>query len=84
MKARRHQPKDEAVHTAERVIIGHCPRCGRVLVVLNSHEVWPWIQCVCDWEGATTDFHHERYVRLIPMRGDYGGDPEAAADKPAG
>lgn len=65
MKAQPHKPANNPVHTAERAIFGHCSTCGRVLIILNSHEVWPWIECTCGWEGPTTalDFAHTRIVR---------------------
>ena len=37
-----------------RVIVGHCPDCGAVLVVENWHESWPLVECECSWTGATT------------------------------
>lgn len=64
MKAQAHKPSDNAVRTADRVLIGKCPGCRRVLVVLNAHETWPWVECVCEWQGSTTDFAHVRYERL--------------------
>lgn len=72
MKARRHDGQEaNAVHSADRVLAGHCPRCGRVLIILNNHEVWPYVQCTCDWAGATTDFDHTRLVRRTdPNEGD--------------
>jgi endogenous inhibitor of DNA gyrase (YacG/DUF329 family) len=44
-----------AVHQPERVIVGNCPDCGRVIVVLNNREVWPFIECECGARLQTTD-----------------------------
>lgn len=38
----------------QRVLIGTCPYCGRVCVVLNNHGSWPLVECECGWTGATT------------------------------
>ena len=45
----------------ERVLLGHCPVCGRVVVVENHHEVWPLVNCRCGWDGATDEIAD--YVR---------------------
>lgn len=36
-----------------RVIVGNCPACGSVLLVVNNGESWPWLACACGWEGDT-------------------------------
>lgn len=41
-----------------RVIVGHCPKCLRVLVVENHYETWPLVRCKCEWEGTTTQIHN--------------------------
>lgn len=47
---------------AERVVIGLCPRCRAVIVVLNWHESWPLAHCECSWVGATTQLaDRQRY-----------------------
>lgn len=39
-----------------RVIIGNCPRCGSVVLVVNTGGVWPLVKCSnCDWAGDTHD-----------------------------
>jgi hypothetical protein len=49
---------------AERVVIGLCPRCRAVLVVLNWREAWPLAYCECSWVGATTELaDRQRYER---------------------
>ena len=49
---------------ADRVIVGFCPDCKRVVVVMNNHETWPLVPCTCGWEGATTDISNRtRFVR---------------------
>lgn len=64
---------------SERVIVGHCPECARVAVVLNSHEVWPVVRCACGWAGATTELDHkvrmENGGRIIDL---YNPEPGAA------
>lgn len=55
-------------YSASRVLAGHCPECGKVLVVFNDGESWPLVACSCGWRGATTEFPS---VRL---------DPEGARD----
>lgn len=37
-----------------RVLVGHCPECGRVCVVENDYRSWPLVHCACGWTGATT------------------------------
>lgn len=37
-----------------RVIVGHCPQCGEVVVVKNEGGSWPYVTCTCDWSGTTT------------------------------
>ena len=48
------------IRQPERVIVGTCPSCVRVLVVENNHEVWPYVECACGWGGATTDIANKR------------------------
>lgn len=51
---------------ARAAIVGHCPGCGRVVVVTNSGGVWPPIECGhCDLRLDTTALDNR--VRL-----DYG------------
>lgn len=45
--------QDEPTHQPERVIVGHCPSCNRVLVLFNNHEVWSLFKCQCGWYGNT-------------------------------
>lgn len=53
---RGHDPGENALLQAPRIVIGHCPNCRRALVVLNAREIWPYIECAapCDWSGPTT------------------------------
>lgn len=32
-----------------RVVVGHCPDCEGVIVVLNSAGVWPLVHCACGY-----------------------------------
>jgi hypothetical protein len=50
--------ESEKIRQPYRVVVGHCPKCERVLVVENSYEVWPLVVCKCGWEGATTAIDH--------------------------
>lgn len=38
----------------ERALVGHCPECGRVCVVVNNHGGWPLVKCSCGWVDGTT------------------------------
>lgn len=63
---------DEPTQQAERVIVGHCPKCDRVLVLLNNHEQWALFRCECGWAGATTGIKNRHRLD----RGGYvEGDP---------
>lgn len=54
------------IYQPERVLVGACPACGRLLVIHNDHEVWPWITCACGWEGDTFSVESgTRYDRQI-------------------
>lgn len=56
-------------HTATRVVVGHCPDCGRVVVVFNNLESWPLAVCSCGWHGAMTEIHNAtRYEQGIVDR----------------
>lgn len=39
-----------------RVRVGHCPKCGEVIVVMNNHEAWPMVRCNCGWEAPTSNW----------------------------
>lgn len=55
---------DEPTHQPERAIIGHCPRCQRVVIIFNNHEVWSYVRCACGWHGDTSAIaNRERYER---------------------
>lgn len=48
----------------ERVLLGHCPECERVVLVQNNRETWPLVRCACGWVGGTTDVaNRTRYER---------------------
>jgi len=49
----------EAVWQARRILIGHCPTCGTPTVVLNNHEVWPYISCICGASFPTGAMRNE-------------------------
>lgn len=54
----------ESFDRCMEVIAGQCPECKRVVVVFNSHEVWPLVRCSCGWAGGTTDIdNHTRLER---------------------
>ena len=36
-----------------RALVGNCPECGRVVVVENNGESWPWLTCECGGQGDT-------------------------------
>lgn len=44
----------DATLQPDRVLVGNCPQCGRVCVILNNHGSWPLVHCTCDWTDATT------------------------------
>lgn len=46
----------------ERVLVGNCPVCGRVIVQENNHEGWPIVDCSCDWSGTTTEVMNRHRV----------------------
>lgn len=67
---------EEPTHQPARVIAGHCPSCGEVVVVFNNHETWPLVQCRCGWQGATTSVYNRirlerNSVRIGPDHPDY-------------
>lgn len=49
------------VKQPERVIVGFCPVCQRLIVMLNNHESWPLAVCECGVSLATDNL--ERRVR---------------------
>lgn len=50
-----------------RVIVGTCPECGRLLVILNDHEVWPPARCTCGWVDGTSGLENKiRMERIMP------------------
>lgn len=52
------------IYQAERVVVGHCPSCSRVVVLLNDREVWAPAICGCGWAGGSTDLlNHIRHER---------------------
>lgn len=63
--------ESERNYSAARVLIGNCPQCERVLVVLNDGESWPLVYCPCGWCDATT--------ALSGMRFEWGKAPAAHA-----
>lgn len=50
----------------ERVLVGHCPECGRVVVVENHHESWPLVTCACGWRDGTTAIRNGRLYERAP------------------
>lgn len=53
-----------SVHNPARAIVGLCPSCSNVIVLLNDHEAWPLATCPCGWTGTTTDLvDRVRYER---------------------
>ena len=42
-----------ALSTSERVIIGYCPTCKRVLILTNDGSVWGLMECGCGFIGDT-------------------------------
>lgn len=53
-----------ALHQAERVLVGFCPECARVIVVLNDRESWALCACKCGWKDGTTALANRvRYER---------------------
>lgn len=41
----------KATRQPERVLVGHCPNCMRVVVIENHYETWPLATCQCGWFG---------------------------------
>lgn len=35
--------------SASRVVMGHCPSCGGVLIQTNEYGVWEPFVCPCGW-----------------------------------
>ena len=63
------------IRQPSRVIVGHCPRCGRVIVVENNYEIWPLVICACDWSGMTTEVaRRARYERGGYVADEYHPD----------
>lgn len=59
-------PESEGILQPERVIVGNCPACGRLLVIPNNHEVWPPARCQCGWVDGTSGLeHYHRQERLM-------------------
>ena len=57
----------ERIHQPERAVIGNCPECTRVIIVLNDHETWPLAVCRCGWkDGITAIVNRTRYERGMP------------------
>ena len=57
-------PEEEKTRQPERVIVGHCPDCLRVIIVENNHEMWPVVHCFCGWSGGTSAvINRRRYER---------------------
>ena len=51
-----------SVHQSARAIVGHCPKCYRVIVILNNHEMWDAPICMCGWSGTTHQLsNRQRY-----------------------
>lgn len=55
----------DRVYQPDRVIVGHCPHCGRVVVVHNDHEVWPYINCECGQAYSTTEIDNVHRVERL-------------------
>ncbi len=50
--------EDASILQPNRVIVGHCPSCWRVIVILNDYGTWPVAQCACGWASTTHDVAH--------------------------
>lgn len=63
-RQRQHQSRrsrdSSLTYTAKRVLMGHCPDCGNVVVVFNDYESWPLIACTCGWTGDTLSILNRR------------------------
>lgn len=58
------RPKSDEVYQPARVIVGHCPECKEVIVILNNYGVWPYVVCKCGWTGDTLAIENRvRYER---------------------
>lgn len=72
-------PVNRHTRQPERVLLGHCPECKRVVVVENNLETWPLVECACGWAGSTQDVEHrQRYDRGGYVEGDPEHDPRSA------
>lgn len=40
---------EHAFHYPPRVIVGHCPSCGGVVIQCNDYGVWEPAKCRCGW-----------------------------------
>ena len=39
----------DQILSPSRVVLGHCPQCGGVLIQLNEYGVWEPFHCGCGW-----------------------------------
>ena len=53
------------IYQPARAIVGNCPVCGDVLVVLNNYETWPWVVCRCSWGGTTHAIANRQRIERI-------------------
>lgn len=65
--------------SASRMVMGHCPSCGGVVVRLNNFEVWEPAQCKCgwgrDWDPTKPDLvNATRYERDFTVCTGEGGN----------
>lgn len=72
-------PDPRYTYTASRVLAGHCPDCGLVLVVFNDGQTWPLVGCTCGWKGGTSELPSVRLDAegrrdaLVDVRGYFPG-----------
>lgn len=45
---------EDRIYQPARAIVGLCPKCQAVVVILNNYETWPPVECRCGWVGPTT------------------------------
>lgn len=70
---------NEPTHQPERVIVGHCPTCERVVVLFNNRETWALVVCACGWAGDTTSVkNRQRLDRGGYIEGDPAVDERSA------
>ena len=55
-------------YTAERVLVGNCPECGRVCVVFNDRETWPVVACPCGWRADTLSLDNRHRIEGVEVR----------------